>query len=50
MQLIDTEPLPQIPSITKQSQVADYVVDLVESASTCKENMKAIKAFNEGSK
>jgi len=44
-QFIDTSSLPSIPDAKMQSEVSSYIVDLWDSAFTCKQNMRAIENF-----
>jgi len=45
--LLDTKPLPKVPkNIKLQSQVSAYIIDLYNSASSCKANIKSIKEWN----
>lgn len=46
-ELLNTIPIPKVPNnISMQSQVAGYVLDLYNSASSCHENINAIKEWN----
>ena len=46
-ELIDTDPLPEIPLMNKQSDVANYVTDLWNSGNSCKEDMKRISKLQQ---
>lgn len=46
-QFLVSTPIPKVPkNIKLQSQVAGYIIDLYESAKSCKENLKSIKEWN----
>lgn len=47
--LLKTKPIPKVPKdISMQSNVANYIIDLYNSAISYKQNLKSIKRWNDG--
>jgi len=46
-EILNCKPLPTVPAVTMQSEVASYILELYESASDCFKNLEAVRAVLE---